>query len=1187
MDTNTIDLPPGFKLIEDTEQQAPPPGFTVVESVEREKPTGQAGLPPGFKMVEDAEAMPETRQPHGVTRGWEKPSFWERATPVLKRKLEYAKDRAIANLEIPVSLVTGFASLPIAGLAGLGATAGTGSVIKGQKAVDFVSKLLTYRPTTEMGQKDLETITTPFRWINEAGKFYGDIVYNKTNNPDLAATVSSAFEIAAYGVLAKGVKFGKAKLEGRATVGIEEMQEALSKVKGEHAPAAKLASEFIEKQPEPFQPPKPKAEFADIPTRPEYAERYRGHLEQLRQGVQEGEVVKIPMEEGGFYRQSTYPEFMRGKRWSGLEVDKALDKGLQRQYLTPKQNDIFSAALEQAKEIYKHDLHELRALRSAGDIAKDVNVLMGEEGSFSFKKTKLTPEQIAAKERLSQDIDVAKQKAREAGKEFEEYLKDEGLSVNMARAISQFAQEKGVALPERKEELPKYAASINLEKQNIPDSLKRLEETIGEAQPKKVQTWDTTKELAKEIVQDQEKSLEVMKKAKQGEALTAAEITAQRQINVNAINRLKEMAEELPQEKFNQQFSTYVNDIFNATSEASSEIGRALNAHKIEVSINRMAKTFTKLEKGLDKRQLDEFKKLDFEDPEAVKSFVDNLENPKIRDYFYEYWYNSILSGPPTHVVNVVSNTLWSLFQVPHRALSSVIDRAITTLKPGKAREIYLNEVMPMLAGYKTGFVKGAGAAWELARHNKITKFETKWAKEVGHAQGAFSRSPHKALRVIGRIIDPPTRALRIMDVWSNSIAFDGQLRVLARRRSNKLNITDPIKRKMSESFYMDEVRSGKHPEAFKEALEFGKYTTFMDDPGKFSSWILKGREIIPGGRLIIPFVNTIGKLLARGIEMTPGIDLTLAKGKVPAEVIAKQIEGSVLALYVLYKCDKGEITGKWPDSLNERQAWHRQGKKAWSIKYGDTWYQYRRIEPFATPIAITATTYDKLKNAKDDETATDAFMDAAKACWQFVIDSSYLQMVGRIFNKYGEYKGMVQRQVASFTPYSSFWRSINRAYEAATEGKAKLRESEEWLGAFATVIPGLSKEIPARLNVWGEEIEIPGGPFRQWLPYKWSEETTDSVEKELERLDIYPGLPGRHVTIDKKPIELDKDIYRDYCLSFGNEAKTAIEKIIQDKRYKAKTDEVKIKIFNDILNSYRYKELEKAKVLQRKRLKK
>jgi hypothetical protein len=213
--------------------------------------------------------------------------------------------------------------------------------------------------------------------------------------------------------------------------------------------------------------------------------------------------------------------------------------------------------------------------------------------------------------------------------------------------------------------------------------------------------------------------------------------------------------------------------------------------------------------------------------------------------------------------------------------------------------------------------------------------------------------------------------------------------------------------------------------------------------------------------------------------------------------------------------------------------------------------------------------------------------MDAAKACWQFVIDSSYLQMVGRIFNKYGEYKGMIQRQVASFTPYSSFWRSINRAYEALTEGKAKLRESEEWLGAFATFIPGLLKEIPARLDVWGQEIELPGGPFRQWLPYKWSEETTDIVEKELERLDIYPGLPGRHVTINEKIIELDKDIYRDYCLSFGQEAKQGIEKIIRDKRYKAKPDEVKIKIFEDILNNYRYKEREKAKALQRKRLKK
>jgi hypothetical protein len=220
---------------------------------------------------------------------------------------------------------------------------------------------------------------------------------------------------------------------------------------------------------------------------------------------------------------------------------------------------------------------------------------------------------LAAQERLAKDVELLKEKAREAGKEFETYLRDTGLSSNMAKAISEFAVERGLPL-EQKKEIPKYAGAVNLERISVEDSLKRIEATIGKARPKKVQTWDKTQELSREILKDQEQSAHVLARAKAGQALTAEEIQATRQINVNAINRLKEMAEELPIEDFQRQFNTYVNDIFAATTEIASTTGRALNAFKIQVSVQRLAKSFTKLDKGLNKRQLEDFKKLNLED---------------------------------------------------------------------------------------------------------------------------------------------------------------------------------------------------------------------------------------------------------------------------------------------------------------------------------------------------------------------------------------------------------------------------------------------------------------------------------------------------------------------------------------------------------------------------------------------
>ena len=133
-------------------------------------------------------------------------------------------------------------------------------------------------------------------------------------------------------------------------------------------------------------------------------------------------------------------------------------------------------------------------------------------------------------------------------------------------------------------------------------------------------------------------------------------------------------------------------------------------------------------------------------------------------------------------------------------------------------------------------------------------------------------------------------------------------------------------------------------------------------------------------------------------------------------------------------------------------------------------------------------------------------------------------------------------------------------------------------MGAFSQVIPGMSDRIPARLTVWGEEIVLPGGTLRQWLPYKASEIKNDPVEVELERLTFYPGMPGKNVTINKKKVEFPDGFYRDYLLTFGNRAKQAMLKVISSGRYKRATDDIKRKMLDRRLTQIRRIELQKAK---------
>jgi len=816
------------------------------------------------------------------------------------------------------------------------------------------------------------------------------------------------------------------------------------------------------------------------------------------------------------------------------------------------------------------------ASRSIKDILSDLNTLLGEKGSLNLSEIKnLSPEQQAAYLRVNKDIAALRRNAERVGQDFKDYLINMKVPPDIAEMMARKA-----------EDLPKYAKSVNLEKQDIPTDLKQFEADIAaQSGPRKVQSWDETGKLSANLRGDYKRMARVIERAGSGEALTAVEIDAARQVNVNAMDTLKKMSTELSPEEFSKRYMEFKENVFNAVSAASSEAGRALNIHKREISIERMARAFDKLKRSLNERELKEFQELNFDDPIAVQRFMDRLGDPAFKDYLLEYWYNQILSGPPTHLVNTISNTAWLAWQVPHRALTALVDLPISKLT-GRERTRFINEIVPMLAGYKSGFKRGARAAGQMIRHNRVTDFETKWTQEMGHAQGAFERSPNKVLRKAAPYITMPTRFLRAMDVWANSIAYDAHANTLARRAANQKKLTGKARAEFERKF-VEKLSDADH----EACMEQARYSTFMDNPDPFTQWIMNSRKIPfigPSSQFIVPFVSTISNLTKRGLEMTPALGLVkeggsraMGRGHAAPEVIAKQIEGAVIALYTFYKISEGEITGPLPETPNEREAFYREGKLPWAIKIGDTYYQYRRIEPFNTVIASVVIAHDAIKNAKDDESAAQIFLNVAHGIKGNLIDSSYLQGVQQILDPQGSAKGMVPRLAASWVPYSSFWRSINRTYEVATEGTTKVREGNEWLKAFSQVIPGLSDKMPAKLDLWGNETVIPGGVFRQWLPYKWSVETNDPVEQELERLEKYPGKPGQRVTVRGEKIKLAEDVYRDHCLYFGKTAKAMLAQAMASPGYASRPDDQKLQILDKRINVAR----RKAEVRVKRRL--
>uniref|UniRef100_A0A6M3IGS0 Putative structural protein n=1 Tax=viral metagenome TaxID=1070528 RepID=A0A6M3IGS0_9ZZZZ len=854
-----------------------------------------------------------------------------------------------------------------------------------------------------------------------------------------------------------------------------------------------------------------------------------------------------------------------------IEKQKAMQKPMFEGLKEQEQKDMFDTASEQPRTIK--------------DVAKDLSTVIGEKGALTLDPKKFTPEQQAAVVRLQGDLKHIKTRAEKVGKTVEQYLLDRKVDPQVAYLIHKYA-----------DDLPKYARSINLEKQDIPEDYKAFEASLLSSKPKKTQTWEQSEKLAQKYMDDIEKQASLFKRAKKGQLpLTTEKLLAMRTVNVNAIEGLKKVIETQDPEAARAALDSYRDNIGHVISDASSEVGRMLNIHKKEVSITHLGHALTNLKKSLTKIQFEELKRLNLGDPVQIQNFIKNLKDPTLSNYFMEYWYNMILSGPPTHVVNAVGNTLWLGFQVPHRAVTAGVDNLYSHLT-GKERQFYMNEILPMLSGYKSGFLRGRKVASEVIRTGQAQRFEDKWFQELDFSLGAWRRSPNETVRKIAPYVDAPTRALRAMDVWANSMAYDGEMRSIARRQSNAKGLKGRARTEFERNL-IENPTDEMHEAAMKKALN----STFMDEPDPFTKYIIQARNIpVVGPALrvtIMPFVNTISNLTKRGVEMTPGLGVGkelvsrgMERGMPTPELVAKQVEGTIIAFYVVGKAAEGRITGPMPENKAEREAWYRQNKKPWAInltgKYnektgeleGGTWIEYRRLEPYNTVVASAAIAYGKIKGYMEvgnEKSATEVFGEFADQLKMNLLDGSYLSGLKQVFNRYGGRKGIVPRWLSSWMPYSSFFRSINRSVEVMLEGEARPREGNEWLKAFSAVIPVLSGKAPSKLDVWGKESVIPGGVFQQWLPFKWAKVTDDPVETKLARLNddlekiglrgIYPSPPHQTVKYRGKEIELPDDVYRKYAIDYGAILKKHFEWKMNSGGWDRRPPEQRVKILSKL----------------------
>ena len=311
-------------------------------------------------------------------------------------------------------------------------------------------------------------------------------------------------------------------------------------------------------------------------------------------------------------------------------------------------------------------------------------------------------------------------------------------------------------------------------------------------------------------------------------------------------------------------------------------------------------------------------------------------------------------------------------------------------------------------------------------------------------------------------------------------------------------------------------------------AYQYSLKSTFTNETGDaFTKSVMDILEAYPVLKFVVPFIKTPTNVLKFGLSRTPmGVAkdsillATSAKyrkmyvegsAEVKADMVGRMATASAFTAGVMYYIsnNEGAITGSGPQNKEERAALKATGWQPYSIKIGDKYVSYNRLDPIATPLGIMAdfSEFNKVNAPKSDSDAENGMSAFLVAMTYNLTDKSYLRGLNNLMNvardpeTYGP--KLFQDIAGGIMP-----NTINKLQD--TESKIILRESRSIADAVMRRTPVLSEMLPPQRSFIGEPIyrDNPLGLLSAVSPVYISSIKNDVVDKELSELKHGFAMP-------------------------------------------------------------------------------
>lgn len=330
-------------------------------------------------------------------------------------------------------------------------------------------------------------------------------------------------------------------------------------------------------------------------------------------------------------------------------------------------------------------------------------------------------------------------------------------------------------------------------------------------------------------------------------------------------------------------------------------------------------------------------------------------------------------------------------------------------------------------------------------------------------------------------------------------------------------------------------------------------------------------------GEVVMPFTKTPANMVARSLDYSPvglakGLKDFYTKGGNPAEYIdeiAKGLTGSAgIALgAALYK--SGVLTGAESDNANKRAFDKQNGFLPFAIHVPGT-NVYYRISDFQPSMMSIITGAAWAQAASGDETPEQAAKGAVVAFTNTLADNSNLSNIGDLFGNYDGLGGGLWDAALGLP--QSMVPSLSNAVAKTTDTTVRnpydaTDPIQSQKNQIMAKIPGLSKELPAAYDTWGNEKQRDNAAFEQFLdPAAFTNQTASSRDKEIQRLyeatgdiGVYPPSVKNGTDVDG--LKPDNTQTSEYQRTAGQLNRQIVDEVMRTDEYRQADDATRVKM--------------------------